>query len=51
MFVMRLSDAPTIGGDSPELRSQHLNTKDGPVLKIGDGWEPHWTYADVGTKE
>ena len=51
MFVMRLSDAPTIGGDSPELRSQHLNTKDGPVLKIGDGWEPHWTYADVSAKE
>jgi Tol biopolymer transport system component len=51
MFVMRLSDAPTIGGESSELRSLHVNTKDGPVLEIGNGWEPHWTYADVGVKE
>ncbi|GMV93286.1 MAG: hypothetical protein AMXMBFR82_30640 [Candidatus Hydrogenedentota bacterium] len=51
MFLMRLSDAPTIGGESPELRSLHVNTKDGPVLEIGTGWEPHWTYADIGVKE
>jgi Tol biopolymer transport system component len=51
MFVMRLSDAPTIGGESAELRSLHANTKDGAVLEIGNGWEPHWTYADVGVKD
>lgn len=51
MHVMRLSDAPMIVGESPELRSLHLNTNDGPVLRIGTGWEPHWTYADIGVKE
>jgi Tol biopolymer transport system component len=51
MFVMRLSDAPTIGGESSELRSLHVNAKNGPILGIGAGWEPHWTFADVGVKE
>ncbi len=51
MCVMRLSDAPTIGGESPELRALHPGTKDGPVLELPYGWEPHWTYADVGKGE
>lgn len=47
MCVMRLSDAPAISGPSPELRALHPQTKDGPVLELGKGWEPHWTYSDV----
>lgn len=48
--IMCLADAPTIGGPSEELRAVHPKTKDGAVLPFADGWEPHWTYADVGGK-
>lgn len=45
--VMRLTDTPTIAGTSPEMRALHPQTKDGPVLESGKGWEPHWTYHEV----
>lgn len=48
--IMRLSDAPSIGGPSPDLRKVHPHTKDGPLLTLDTGWEPHWTYAEIGTK-
>jgi Tol biopolymer transport system component len=51
MAVMRLQDTPAIGGQSRELRQLHGNTKDGPVLVLPDGWEPHWTYADIRSKK
>jgi Tol biopolymer transport system component len=47
MGLMRLRDAPTIGGESKALRAVHGATKDGPVLILPDGWEPHWTYAEI----
>jgi len=47
MGLMRLRDAPTIGGESRALRAVHGATKDGPVLVLPDGWEPHWTYAEI----
>ena len=46
--LMRLSDAPTIAGESKALRKLHPKTKDGPALSLGPGWEPHWTYARIG---
>jgi Tol biopolymer transport system component len=46
--LMRASDAPTIAGESKALRKVHPGTKDGPVLSLGPGWEPHWTYAAIG---
>jgi Tol biopolymer transport system component len=46
--LMRVSDAPIIGGESNALRRLHPNTKDGAVLSLGPGWEPHWTYARRG---
>lgn len=46
--LMRLSDAPTIGGESKELREKHPHVKDGPVLELGRGWEPCWTYEEIG---
>ena len=46
MALMRLKDAPTIGGKSPELRKLHPGSKEGPVLDLSFGWEPHWTYAE-----
>ncbi len=48
MGLMRLRDAPTIGGQSKALRKLHGATKDGPVLVLPDGWEPHWTYSELG---
>ena len=48
--VMRMTDAPMIGGESADLRKLHPNTKDGPVLTLEMGWEPHWTYAEIGAK-
>ena len=47
MFLMRLSDAPAVGGDSFALRKKHPDAKDSTVLSLPRGWEPHWTFADV----
>lgn len=47
MALMRLSDAPTIGGTSKNVRKTHPDTKDGPLLKLPVGWEPHWTFAEI----
>lgn len=49
--LMRLQDVPSIGGESPALRKLHAKTKDGPVLNLGMGWEPHWTFAEVEKKK
>lgn len=51
MGIMRASDAPTITGESAELRKVHPDTKDGPVLTLETVWEPHWTYAEIGAGE
>ena len=48
MSLMRRADAPSIAGESKALRKMHPKTKDGPVLSLGPGWEPHWTYARIG---
>jgi hypothetical protein len=49
--LMRLQDAPSIGGESPALRKLHPKTKDGPMLDLGMGWEPHWTYSEAWRKK
>ncbi len=46
MGLMRISDAPLIGGDSTELRALHPTAKCGPVLTLPHGWEPCWTFSD-----
>ena len=46
MGLVRLSDAPIIGGDSPELRALHPGAKSGPVLVLPTGWEPCWTLSE-----
>ena len=48
MGILRLADAPTITGASPDLRKRHPDTKDGPVLMLETAWEPCWTYAEIG---
>jgi Tol biopolymer transport system component len=46
--LMRLRDAPIVGGKSEILRKQYPAAKDGPVLNLSSGWEPHWTTAEIG---
>jgi Tol biopolymer transport system component len=45
MALMRLADAPIVGGPSAILRKQYPKANSGPVLDLGPGWEPHWSYA------
>jgi Tol biopolymer transport system component len=47
MGLMRLADAPIIGGRSEELRALHPEAKSGPVLVLPVGWEPCWTFAEI----
>ncbi len=47
MGLMRVSDAPIIGGESAELRALHPRVKDGPVLTLPTGWEPGWTFSAI----
>jgi Tol biopolymer transport system component len=47
MGLMRLADAPIIGGESKELRSLHPGARSGPVLVLPVGWEPCWTFTDL----
>ncbi len=47
MGLMRLSDAPIIGGESLELRARHPDARRGPVLTLPAGWEPCWTFSEI----
>jgi len=49
--VMRMTDAPAIAGPSPDLRQVHPDAKEPVVLQLVEGWEPHWTYAEVGAQK
>lgn len=47
--IVRFADTPIITGKSSDLRKVHPDTKDGPVLPLNQqGWEPCWTYAEIG---
>ena len=50
MGLMRLADAPIVGGDSPALRKLHSSAGRGPVLRLPQGWEPCWTTAEIGAQ-
>jgi Tol biopolymer transport system component len=47
MGLMRLSDAPLIGGASPALRAKFPKAKSGPVLVLPSGWEHCWTLSEA----
>lgn len=49
--VMRMADAPAIGGPSAALRKVHPDAKDAVVLQLVEGWEPCWTYAEIGGRQ
>jgi len=45
MGLMRLADAPIVGGNSPDLLRRHPGVRRGPVLCLPQGWEPCWTFG------
>jgi Tol biopolymer transport system component len=51
MGLLRLEDAPIIGGASPELHALHPKAGNGPVLTLPAGWEPSWTSAEIVRSE
>ena len=52
MAIMRLADAPIIVPDDyRELKALYPNAKNGPVFRLNQaGFEPHWTYTEIGVK-
>jgi Tol biopolymer transport system component len=42
MAIMRLRDAPSIGGESKVLRKSFPQANDGVRLDLPIGWKPHW---------
>ena len=52
MVVMRLKDAPIVVPEEfKQLKALYPEAKTGPVLHLRQpGFEPHWTYAEIGGK-
>ncbi len=59
MRLVRMADTPIVAPKPPfpELKERYPNAKDGPVLDLKlpngtplRGFEPHWTYAEIGGK-
>lgn len=48
MGLVRLSDAPIIGGKCKEPWTLPSGARNGPVLTLPAGWEPCWTLAEIG---
>jgi len=50
MMVVRMSDTPVLLGTSKDLERKYPRASDGAKvgLSLGWGWEPHWTYAEIG---
>lgn len=49
MNLMKMSDAPTVRGDVA-YRALHPASKDGVLLPLPAGWEPHWMAAELDGK-
>ncbi|MCW5979462.1 MAG: PD40 domain-containing protein [Bryobacteraceae bacterium] len=47
MAIMRLSDAPAVGGESRVLRKRHPEAKDVTLLHLPVGWKPYWAMVDL----
>ena len=52
MAVMRVGDGPIVEpADFKQLKDLYPNAKTGPVVHLGHpGFEPYWTYAEIGGK-
>ena len=47
MALLRLRDAPIVGGADEALRRQFPQARTGPVLQLPAGWEPCWNQKDI----
>lgn len=47
MNLMRLADAPIVGGDASKLERQVPRFNTGPLLGLPQGWEPNWTASEL----
>ncbi|MCC6231868.1 MAG: PD40 domain-containing protein [Verrucomicrobiales bacterium] len=47
MAVLRRSDTPMLGDDSPALRREYPHANPPRWIDLGPGWEPHWTYSEA----
>ena len=59
MRLVRMADTPIVAPKPPfpELKERYPDAKEGPVLDLKlpngtplRGFEPHWTYAELGGK-
>lgn len=49
MAICRVRDTPLLigQGDCDGMRDRHPDARSGPILDLGRGWEPDWTYAEM----
>ncbi|MFN2121356.1 MAG: hypothetical protein ACK2T0_13290, partial [Anaerolineales bacterium] len=47
MALIRRQDTPMLGGDDEALTREFPQAHRGPMLDLGWGWEPAWTYAQA----
>ena len=47
MAIIRRSDTPMIGDESPDLKRRFATASTGPRLDLSWGWEPHWTQKSI----
>lgn len=47
MTIIRRQDAPMACGRDSGRHKEYPNAATGPMLDLGRGWEPHWTYAGI----
>jgi hypothetical protein len=45
--LIRYKDTPMLGDDDEALRKAYPRAKRGTRLDLGNGWEPHWTAAEL----
>ncbi len=48
LAIVRWDDTPMVGGTSEKLRNKYPQARRGPRLDLCPGWEPCWTYHELG---
>jgi hypothetical protein len=48
LTIIRWDDAPMVGGTSVTFRKKYPQARLGPRLDLSIGWEPCWTYSEIG---
>ena len=48
LAIIRWEDTPMVGGESEKLWKEYPHARRGPRLDLSWGWEPCWTYREIG---